>query len=177
MSPAQIQGSILLKHRSFREVQIARNRAHCQSLPGQNGRICATWSPMSRKLTATSSVAVMIDSTWARSLYKRGNRLATMIDIGCPSHSSRSLPPLYATPPRQLCCVASPPTPASTPPRCRRQAHSRASTCDDPRHSYVASFSCGRRLSVAPLDLHVKIILMCIGPLCATSHAPPLRSP
>ncbi|KAJ7847401.1 hypothetical protein B0H13DRAFT_2362514 [Mycena leptocephala] len=36
----------------------------------------------------------------------------------------------------------------------------RASTCNDPRHSYVASFSCGRRLSVAPLDLHVEIILI-----------------
>jgi hypothetical protein len=33
MSPAQIRGSILLANWLFQGVQIARNRAHCQSLP------------------------------------------------------------------------------------------------------------------------------------------------
>ncbi|KAJ7856414.1 hypothetical protein B0H13DRAFT_2357404 [Mycena leptocephala] len=92
-------------------------------------------------------------------LYKRGNRLATMIDIG-------SMLRRFSAHARFQATALSPPSPLS-----------RASTRNDPRHSYVASFSCGRRLSVAPLDLHVEIILMCIRPLCATSHAPPLRSP
>ncbi|KAJ7889405.1 hypothetical protein B0H13DRAFT_2341527 [Mycena leptocephala] len=80
-----------------------------------------------------------------------------MIDIGCPSHSSRSLPPLYATAMlRRFSAHASFHATALSPP----SPLSRASTRNDPRYSYVTSFSCGRCLSVAPLDLHVKIILI-----------------
>ncbi|KAJ7918249.1 hypothetical protein B0H13DRAFT_2269217 [Mycena leptocephala] len=108
-----------------------------------------------------------------QSLYKRGNRLTTMIEIGCPPHSSPSLAlasltesPLCAPRPTAAMLPPSPfPTHASTPPRCHRPLAMAHATLTSP------SFSCGRlfyRSSVAPLDIHVEAILMRIAQLCAT---------
>jgi hypothetical protein len=185
MSTAQIRGSIL-GNWPFQGVQTARNRAHCQ-----NGRI----QLVVRSIRSTIGIAGLhaksvlvqreVDSDMKCCRYDRFDMGAISLQKG-QSSSDHDRHRLSVT---LISLSPSFVRHASTAAMLRRfSAHARfhatalsppsplfrASTCNDPRHSYVASFSCGRRLSVAPLDLHVEIILMCIGPLCATSHAPPL---
>ncbi|KAJ7925684.1 hypothetical protein B0H13DRAFT_2314274 [Mycena leptocephala] len=106
---------------------------------------------------------------------QKGQSSNTAIEIGCPptfiSHPcTNSLPPLYATLPTAAMlprCASSPsPTPASTSPCCRRQARSRASTRNAPRHSDVP-FPSLRPLLLS-LFCRLPVILMHIAQLCAT---------
>jgi hypothetical protein len=161
---------------------------------------CSTCSPTSRKVDSNSEAELdnpfgikccrhdRFEMNADRSLYNRGHRFTTMIEIGCPPHSSPSFAlalSLLCTPrhntaamlPRFFCPTPAstpPPTPAFTPPRCRRQTRSRArSQCPMPLTS--PSFSCSHpfyRSSV--LDLHAEAILMCTAQLSMHGVAFPL---
>jgi hypothetical protein len=87
---------------------------------GCPGSACATSNPTSARLTATRKQNCIILSVCCRhgrfemstdrSLYKRGNRLTTMIEIGCPP-SFISVPCTSSLPP----CTPRPPTAAMLP--------------------------------------------------------------
>ncbi|KAJ7809882.1 hypothetical protein B0H13DRAFT_2384956 [Mycena leptocephala] len=88
--------------------------------------------------------------------------LARALSLLCMPHGS------CATPLRRFFV----PMPASTPPRCCRQAHSsRVSAGNAPRHSHVPFVLLQPpllSLFFAPLDLHIEVILMHIAQLCPT---------
>ncbi|KAJ7889427.1 hypothetical protein B0H13DRAFT_2341553 [Mycena leptocephala] len=153
---AQIRGLIYWEVVGFKLPEIAPT---AKALPGQNGRIQLVVRSI-RSTIGMAGLPAKIDMG-AISLQK-GQSSSDHDHIGCPSLISLSPSFVrHASTVAMLRCFSaharfhatalSPPSPLS-----------RASTRNDPRYSYVASFSCGRCLSVAPLDLHVKIILMCI---------------